>query len=270
MFAGVRLIIHSHNIEGLRWKGLNKWWWKILWQYEAWAHRQADFNFFKQHEDHAYALTHFKLLPERCMEVTYGIEQEVPPAPEERSAARTYLQRQHAIPHGHHILLFNGAFGYTPNLNGLKHIIDHINPLLEQIPNFQYSILICGKGIPAEISQRQRPNIIFAGFVADINIYFKGAGIFLNPITEGGGIKTKLVEALGFDMDAVSTRNGAIGVDPNICNGKLTVVDDVDWNGFADAVYRASFNKTHISSSYFHHFYWNDIAKKAALFVSAG
>jgi hypothetical protein len=267
-FTGVQLIVHSHNIEGLRWKALKKWWWKILWQYEAWTHRQADFNFFKQHDDHDYAIKHFRLSPERCIEVTYGIEQSLPPSPEERLTARKSLQHLHSIPDNHQILLFNGAFDYQPNLNGLKYIINDIRPALERIPGFEFTIVLCGKNIPHEISKNTTPRVIFAGFVADISIYFKGADIFLNPITEGGGIKTKLVEALGFDMDAVSTQNGAIGVDPSICNGKLTIVKDADWNAFADAVHCASLNTTHISYRYFQHFYWNDIAKRAALSIS--
>ena len=31
---GVKLVVHSHNIEGRRWKSLGKWWWRILWNYE--------------------------------------------------------------------------------------------------------------------------------------------------------------------------------------------------------------------------------------------
>lgn len=267
-FCGVQLIVHSHNIEGLRWKDLNKWWWKILWNYEAWTHRQADFNFFKQHEDRLYAVHQFKLKSERCIDVTYGIEQKFPPSPEEKQIARKYLLEEHSIPGNHHILLFNGAFNYLPNLKGLKYIITQIHPALEKISEFEYTILLCGKDIPPEISQNKIPRIIFAGFVPDIAVYFQGADIFLNPITEGGGIKTKLVEALGYDMDAVSTKNGATGIDPSICGNKLTVVTNTDWLAFAEAVYRASLTKTHIPPAYFDHFYWGDIAKRAASFIN--
>ncbi|MBC7828796.1 MAG: glycosyltransferase family 4 protein [Chitinophagaceae bacterium] len=266
-FCGIKLIVHSHNIEALRWKALGKWWWKILWQYEGWAYRQADVNFFKQDDDRTYAIRRFKLHPEKCVEITYGIEQSFPPSPEEKQAARKYLLQEHSIPANHHILLFNGAFNYLPNLNGLKYIIHQIHPALQQINDFQYTILLCGKDIPAQISQNKIPGVVFAGFVPDIAVYFKGADIFLNPITEGGGIKTKLVEALGYDMNAVSTQNGAIGIDPALCNNKLTVVTDSNWHSFADFIYRASRNKTHIPPAYFEHFYWGDIARLAALFI---
>ena len=267
-FCNVQLIIHSHNIEGLRWKTLGKWWWKILFNYEAWAHRHADFNFFKQLHDRDFAIRHFHLDPAKCLEVTYGIEQHLPPSPKERALDKKYLQDKYVIPPQNSILLFNGAFGYQPNLQGLMYILNEIQPSLEKINEFNYTILLCGKDIPPGVSSAKIPNIIFAGFVPNIAIYFRGADIFLNPIVEGGGIKTKLVEALGYDMDAVSTENGAIGIDPAICNNKLTVITGQNWPAFADAVYRASLDESHITQSFFEHFYWGDIAERAAAFIT--
>ena len=266
-FAGVKLIIHSHNIEGLRWKTLGKWWWKILLNYEEWVHRRADFNFFKQRDDRDFAIRNFHLDPAKCLEVTYGIEQDKPPSEKEKASSKKYLQDKYAIPAESWILLFNGAFNYPPNLQGLKYIMHDIYPELEKLKDFNYTILLCGKDIPADLLVSNIQNIVFAGFVPDISIYFKGSDIFLNPIIEGGGIKTKLVEALGCDMNAVSTAKGAIGVDPAICNNKLIVIDGKNWAAFADAVYRLSLNKNHITQLYFEHFYWGDIAARAAKFI---
>jgi len=76
-------------------------------------------------------------------------------------------------------------------------------------------------------------NIIYAGFVDDINLYFKGADIFINPVIDGGGIKTKVVEALGYDLSVISTQSGAIGIPEEITGGKLLVLPDNDWTEFA-------------------------------------
>ena len=265
-FTGVKLIVHSHNMEGLRWKTLGKWWWKGLWLYEKWVHRQANYNFFKQDDDRAYAIRHFGLAPQKCITITYGIEWDAPPAASEKQAARDTLLQQHGIPAHHRLLLFNGAFNYLPNLNGLRHIINQINPALQTIAGFQYTILICGKDIPAELTSQQYPHIQFAGFVPDISLYFKGTDVFLNPLAEGGGIKTKLVEALGHNLNAVSSYNGAIGVEPSICNGKLLITDD-QLTGFAQAVVKAAQYEANIPEEYFRHFYWGHIAQKAALFI---
>lgn len=265
-FTGVQLIIHSHNIEGTRWKTLGKWWWKGLWWYEKWVHRQAGYNFFKQDEDREYAIRHFGLSPQKCLTTTYGIEWDQPPTTAEKAAARDAILQKHAIHPHHRLLLFNGSFNYLPNLNGLRHITDQINPALQTAGNFEYTILICGKDIPAEFTTRSYPNIVFAGFVPDIGLYFKGADVFLNPIVEGGGIKTKLVEALGHNMNAVSSFNGAIGVDPVLCNGKLFITDDA-LTGFAEAVMQACRYEATTPETYYQHFYWGHIAQKAVRFL---
>jgi hypothetical protein len=264
--TGVKLMVHSHNIEGRRWKTLGKWWWKLLWLYERWVHRQADYNFFMQEEDRQYAVHKWQLAAQRCATITYGIEWDKVPAPGEKQKARDFLLAQYAIPSHHHLLLFNGTFSYLPNLNGLRHIINHINPALQAIPGFQYTLLICGKGIPEDITNKKYPNIVFTGFVPDIAPYFNGSDVFLNPVVEGGGIKTKLVEALGHNMNAVSSQNGALGVDTALCNGKLLITDD-QLTGFSDLVVRAAHYRADTSADYFKHFYWGEIARKAIDFI---
>jgi glycosyltransferase involved in cell wall biosynthesis len=265
-FTGVKLVIHSHNMEGLRWKTLGKWWWKILWHYEKQVHRQADYNFFIQDSDRLYAIQHFRLQPARCTTVTYGIEWNALPSLQEKEAAREILLQRHGIPADHYLLMFNGAFAYTPNLKALERILNQINPVLQKRSAFNYTILICGKDIPASLTSQTYPNVVFAGFVDDIITYFKGTDVFMNPITEGGGIKTKLVEAMGYDLNTVSTTHGAIGIDPGICNGKLQVTDDME-TGFAEKIYQLASYKVSTPPEFFEHFYWDNIVKKAVRFI---
>jgi glycosyltransferase involved in cell wall biosynthesis len=266
-FCNVKLIVHSHNIEGLRWKTLGKWWWKILWNYEKFTHRKADYNFFIQDDDKKYSIEKFGLNSSKCMTVTYGIEWNKIPSPQEISQSKQRVRMSHNISAEKKILLFNGAFKYKPNLDALKKIIDVINPLLKQQINFQYTVIICGMDIPEDIITGKYPNIIIAGFVDDISVYFKGADVFLNPITEGGGIKTKLVEALGYDLNAVSTEHGAIGIDPVWCADKLKVCKDDDWNSFYELIIESSENNENVSEIYFQHFYLGYLIKKAAEFI---
>jgi glycosyltransferase involved in cell wall biosynthesis len=268
-FTGVQLIVHSHNIESTRFQTLGKRWWKLMARYEQWTHRNADFNFFKTEEDRDYAIRHFGLSPQRCTTITYGIEWDTPPAAAERKAAREQLLQQHGIPSHHRLLLYNGTFNYLPNLNGLRNIVDQVNPALQAMDDFQYTILVCGKDIPADYTSQPIPNMLFPGFVPDIGLYFKGCDVFLNPVVEGGGIKTKLVEALGSDMNVVSTSNGAIGVDPAVCNGKLLITDN-ELTGFAAATQKAAQITATIPEAYFRRFYWGSIAAKAAGFIKTG
>jgi len=57
--------------------------------------------------------------------------------------------------------------------------------------------------------------------VDDITLYYKGADMLINPVMDGGGIKTKLVEALGYSMNVVTTTSGAIGVPLTITGEKI-------------------------------------------------
>jgi glycosyltransferase involved in cell wall biosynthesis len=260
-------VIHSHNIESLRFKSTGKWWWTILWYYERCIHRNADINFFITDEDRQYAIKQFKLKENNCHTITYGFDLNAPPTAEEKMNAKLYLQKKYNLSENTTIILFNGTLDYKPNQDALDIIINKINPILLQQKQFKYNIIICGKNLPSHYNNLidiQSKNIIYAGFVDDIGLYFKGSDIFINPVTDGGGIKTKLVEALGYDLFCVSTKNGAIGVPPSICNHKLTIIEDNNFDAFANSIITANPQQFHINEDFFHHFFWKNITDKAS------
>ena len=269
-FCGTRLIIHSHNIESIRFKSTGKWWWRLLWQYEKYTHRQSDINFFITDEDREFAVKHFGLQPENCHTITYGFEMSEAPSKTEKASARLKLQQLHPVMDNEKILLFNGTLDYKPNLDAVDGILNKMNPLLLSQPELAYKIIICGKGLPAEYNKLEayeNKNIIYAGFVDDINIYFKGADIFINPVTDGGGIKTKVVEALGNGLSVISMRSGATGIPVSITGDKMKITADDDWQEFAGQVKQIN-ALSEIPFSFFEHFYWHNIAKKAAGIIS--
>jgi glycosyltransferase involved in cell wall biosynthesis len=269
--SGCKLVIHSHNIESLRWKGLGKWWWQILHWYEKITHRLADYNFFIQDADRQYALESFGLKAGKCLTVTYGIEWSEPAAATEKQQCRITLQQKHGIKHADKILLFNGALDYSPNLQALKLILEKINPLLLQ-NGPAYKIIICGRGLPPvmnNLDNYKHSNIIFAGFVDDITVYFKGADLFINPLVEGGGIKTKLVEAIGYGTPAVSTKNGSIGIDNRDAGPMLRIVDDGNWEAFVNAITTSLSAETATTPpAFYEKFYWGNIVNKAINLIS--
>lgn len=272
-YTGVKLIIHSHNIEAIRWKSLGKWWWRILLKYEYFTHRYADYNFFIHDDDRQFAINNFRLDGRKCTTITYGIEIKKPPEPEERNRCRNLIQQSHDIAGSEKIFLFNGALDYGPNYLAVYLILNYINPILLK-SGCSYKIIICGRGLPAHMHSLEEyadKNIIYAGFVNDISVYFKGADVFINPIIEGGGIKTKLVEALGYNTKAVSTQNGSIGVNAELSNGQLNIVPDNDWAKFAaQMIQTANQPLQPMPSAFYKRFYWGNIAKKAAEFVVSG
>ena len=261
--CNIQLVVHSHNIEALRFKSTGRWWWPILWRYERSTHRNADISFFITDEDREFAIKNFSLDPAKCHTITYGFEISTPPGEAEKKTSKKILQEIHHIRDDEKILLFNGTLDYKPNQDAVDTILQQINPLLLS-GSMKYKIIICGKGLPASYDSLKAfatKNIIYAGFVEDINIYFKGADIFINPVTDGGGIKTKVVEALGYGLTVVSTKSGAIGIPLSITGNKLYSVADADWQDFAKAILQADIN-ANIPAAFFDHFYWGNIAAK--------
>lgn len=261
--SGIKLIVRSHNIEGLRFKNLGKWWWKILISYEGWVHRRADINYFISDVDRLYAIKNFKLLPQTSFTITFGINRTAPPTTEERNNAKFFLVNEHQINISDTLILFNGAFDYRPNANALYSLVQHIFPLLKKLSSATYKLIVCGKDIPKALVEINTNNhIIFAGFVPDINTYLKGTTIFVNPITEGGGIKTKLVEALGFNLNCVSYKTGAIGVTQEVCGEKLITIPDDDTEKFAKAILTATQIDADIPAAFYNQYANEKIMEK--------
>lgn len=251
--AAKPLLVRSHNIEGLRFKTIGKWWWKIMWYYEKWVYKNADFIFFITEEDRTYAIEKMKIQAEKSYTISYSVALTSAPPVSIKNNARKKLLERHALKENDQLLLFNGAFDYLPNLEALYALIKHFKRISTEGEN--YKLIICGKDIPEDlIKEEENASIIFAGFVFDISVYFLGADVFLNPIVTGGGIKTKLVEALANNLSSVSFSNGAIGVDPAWCNGKLMVVENNNWRLFFDSIPLAINTRTSINESFFDEF----------------
>ncbi|MCF3108494.1 glycosyltransferase family 4 protein [Niabella sp. CC-SYL272] len=264
--AGIKFIIHSHNIEAFRFKDLKKWWWKWLFRYEKMVHRFADLSFFISPEDRSFALQHYQLSPEKCIVLPYGIELTWVSA-ETKKEAKRVLCSELGIDINTRLVLFNGTLSYRPNLNAVTAILRSINPLLRQQFSKPYKILICGKGLPdallAEMKEQEQHDILYRGFVEDIQLYFSAADLFINPVADGGGIKTKLVEALGSNTPAVSYKKGAFGVPAALTGTHLRVVEDRDDSQFVNAMI-AALNEQNgdIPESFYDYFSWDSIAQR--------
>jgi hypothetical protein len=52
-----------------------------------------------------------------------------------------------------------------------------------------------------------------------------------------------------------------------LCNGKLLITPDKDWNLFTEAIVRAIHIKKTTPAEYYEHFYWANITRRAAEFI---
>jgi glycosyltransferase involved in cell wall biosynthesis len=205
----------------------------------------------------------FSLPAFKCTVITFGLP--LPAVPDDKADCATLVRKVHGIDKDAAIILFNGLLSYTPNANAVRDIVTHINPILLE-SSLKYKIIICGKGLPEDLNGLKdftNKHIIYAGLVPDIELYFKAADIFINPILSGGGIKTKLVEALGFNTTVISAETGAIGCDKVASGNKLIVVKDNDWSTFATEIINKLNSTIQTPASFYDKYYWGNITKKA-------
>ena len=261
--TGVKVIIHTHNIEYQRFRSTGKWWWPVLKQYEKKSFEKADGLFFITPEDREFAVTNWKIENQKCIDLPFGVE--IKSYPEDRAYHRQTVIQKHTLEDNERIFLFNGLLNYKPNIDALKIILDKINPLLIANTTLKYKIIICGKGLPEEMNELKNyadKNIIYAGFVDSIEAYLKATDIFLNPVQSGGGVKTKMVEAIAYGATVVATETGATGIIKDVCGDKLAIVADDDWEGFAKAIVEKSITSIPTPQDYYNYYFYGNIVNR--------
>lgn len=258
--TGIKVFIHTHNIEYQRFRSTGRWWWPILKSYEKRSFEKADGLFFITPEDKDFAINNWKIEKEKCIDLPFGVE--IKGFPEDRVASREIVAQKHGIGDTEKIFLFNGLLNYKPNSDALKIILDKINPLLISNATLKYKIIICGKGLPDEMNELKDyadKNIIYAGFADSIETYLKATDIFLNPVQTGGGIKTKMVEAIAYGATVVATETGAAGIMKDVCGDKLFIVTDDDWRGFAGAIIDGTGSTSQTPQAYYNYYFYGNI-----------
>lgn len=255
-------VVHSHNIEFERSRSIGRWWWKALKWYEQWVYKKSDINFFISEQDRKNAIDNLGSNAEKSFAITYGVE--IDGVPADRETCKKKVRELHKIDTTDKILLFNGALYLHSNYNAVQVILEKINPVLLH-QDMPYKIIICGRGLPAsfnDLKEYENKNIIYAGFVPDISLYFKAADVFLNAVLTGGGVKTKAIEAIAYNCSVVSTQSGALGLPEEVCGTKLKIAADNDWELFSKYVIEALRQNATTPGAFYNYYYWGNIAKK--------
>jgi glycosyltransferase involved in cell wall biosynthesis len=261
--CGVKLIVHTHNVEYERFRTVGKSWWPLLKWYEGRVLRAADIVFCISTEDKKWMTEQLHIDSSKCVLVPYGITQHQIPL--DKPASKQKIADLHQLDPDALLLFFNGLLDYKPNTDALQIIIEKINPLLKK-SGLHYNILIAGKRLPdsfGELKQWNNDHIFYAGFVDDIDLYTKAADILLNPVNSGGGVKTKMIEALGLNTSVVATENGAAGVDVAVCGDKLRIIPHESWDLFVESIqFFAKHPKLETPHSFYKKYHWKEIVSK--------
>lgn len=134
-------------------------------------------------------------------------------------------------------LLFVGSFGHRPNRSATQLLIDKVWP---EVAKYHPEAVLHVAGGGSEAFLRTLgplPGTVFAmGFVKNLEPLYRESRLLVAPLTEGGGIKIKILEAMAHGLPVVTTAIGAEGIAAQ--EDRLLWIAPPD-ERFADVVRRA-------------------------------
>jgi glycosyltransferase involved in cell wall biosynthesis len=113
-----------------------------------------------------------------------------------------------------HVLGFIGNYRHLPNLDAARWLAETLFPaVLERAPDAR--LVLCGAGFPDALRARcaANPSIDVLDEVEDLAEFYARISVFVNPLREGRGLRTKVVEAAAYGRPVVSTPLGAEGLE---------------------------------------------------------
>lgn len=128
-----------------------------------------------------------------------------------------------------HNIIFVGNMYYEPNKQAVKYVINKIAPaLIRKDKNITFTFIgMAGN----ELKNSINANFIFTGPVNNLNKFLSQATIALCPITQGSGMKVKILNYCAAGLPIITTKLGASGYEkiPSL------IIED-DLNAFPDII----------------------------------
>jgi polysaccharide biosynthesis protein PslH len=251
---GFKIITHAHNIEYRRFKEMRKPFWPLLRLIEEWSFNFSYLVLFKTQNDIDKAIQEFKLKEKKCVLIPYGVDRKTI---SDKAAVKERLLKQHQLAQNTTILLFNGTLDYLPNAKAAEDIFTYLVPALNKVADFSYIIFITGRNSSPIFSIGENlvsDKIIMAGYVRNVSEYFTAADVYINPVATGGGIQTKTLEALSYNLNVVCWQNMLAGIDVSKTNNKLLAVQPGDWEQFAIKVKEAASTQNNTPNIFFEYY----------------
>lgn len=124
-------------------------------------------------------------------------------------------------------ITFIGTLSWEPNVDGIVWFLEKSWPsILEKHPDCKLYIL--GKSADDRIlrASKQHPNVVFTGFVSNLEDYLKKTRVYIAPLRFGSGMKVKVLEGLYRGVATVTTSVGAEGL--KISDGNEVMIADTE------------------------------------------
>ena len=157
--------------------------------------KYTDYNIVFNERDAAVFEKYYKKRPEAII----PLPAPVPKIPDAIQCAVTPVSEKKQ-------LLFVGK-KYYPNLVGFKWFVDDVLVSLTD----DIDVTVVGRGLEELRQEYSDPRIHIVGGVDSLNPYYENADIVIAPLFDGGGMKSKTVEAFSFGKVFVGTEESLFG-----------------------------------------------------------
>lgn len=119
------------------------------------------------------------------------------------------------------VVLMVGNYHYAATREGAYRVLERVLPrVLERHPRAVFRFV--GPGLPAV----RHPNVQVPGFVGDLPAEYRRAAVVVAPITSGGGIKIKVIEALAMGRFLVATPKAMEGIETGLEHTAVVPIED--------------------------------------------
>ncbi|HEU4789006.1 MAG TPA: glycosyltransferase [Flavobacterium sp.] len=134
-------------------------------------------------------------------------------------------------------ILFIGS-AHTPNVDALYYLYNDIMPLVwNKIPDLKVNII---GTVNDTIKDIEDPNLVFWGYVENIDNFFISNKFMIAPLRYGAGVKGKIGQAFEYYLPVITSSIGAEGM--HLIQNENALIEDTR-EGFAEAIIGLYTNK---------------------------
>jgi glycosyltransferase involved in cell wall biosynthesis len=129
------------------------------------------------------------------------------------------------------VIVFVGAMQHGPNVDAALWLAAEIMPLL-RLRRPGVRLYIVGHSVPPSIEALRSADIVVTGAVPLVEPFLARAAVVVAPVRIGGGLRTKVLQAMAFGKPVVTTERGARGI--GVAGEELPLVIADDPVAFSD------------------------------------
>lgn len=108
-------------------------------------------------------------------------------------------------------IVFVGAMSHGPNVDAALWLVQEILPLL-RLRRPGAKLYIVGHSTPASIMTLESADVVVTGAVPRVEPFLARASVVVAPVRIGGGLRTKVLQAMAHGKAVVTTERGTRGI----------------------------------------------------------